>query len=111
MDKISPVVAVLLLGLAGAAALPVAARADGGPNASKSLESARLALPEFRGADILFNRGWQFRLGDDASWAAVDCDDAKWRWVDLPHDFQFELPWDKGARPAHGWCAVRGWRH
>lgn len=107
MDKRSPVVAALLLGLAGAAAFPVAARADGGPNASKSLESARLALPEFRGADILFNRGWQFRLGDDASWAAVDCDDAKWRWVDLPHDFQFELPWDKGARPAHGYKPLK----
>ena len=85
----------------------VFAFADGGPNASKAVDGKSLALEEFQGSDTLMNRAWQFRLGDDASWASVDCDDAKWRWLDLPHDFQFELPWAKGARPAHGYKPLK----
>ncbi len=95
--------------LSAIAAVPVSvfAFADGGPNASKTVDGKSLALEEFQGSDTLMNRAWQFRFGDDASWASVDCDDAKWRWLDLPHDFQFELPWDKGARPAHGYKPLK----
>ena len=90
-----------------AVSVSVFAFADGGPNDSKAVDGKSLALEEFQGSDTLMNRAWQFRLGDDASWASVDCDDAKWRWLDLPHDFQFELPWDKGARPAHGYKPLK----
>lgn len=81
--------------------------ADGGPNASQAVSGEKMALEEFGGAEKVINRGWQFRLGDDASWAAKECEDAKWRWLDLPHDFQFELPWEKGAKPAHGYKPLK----
>ena len=97
----------LCLSAVAAVSVSVFAFADGGPNASKAVDGESLALEEFQGSDTLMNRAWQFRLGDDASWASVDCDDAKWRWLDLPHDFQFELPWDKGARPAHGYKPLK----
>ena len=97
----------LCLSAIAAVSVSVFAFADGGPNASKAVDGKSLALEEFQGSDTLMNRAWQFRLGDDASWASVDCDDAKWRWLDLPHDFQFELPWDKGARPAHGYKPLK----
>ena len=79
------------------------AAADGGPNASQKIEGGRLELAEFSGEDRLFNFDWRFRLGDEAGWAAKDCDDSAWRRVDLPHDFQMELPWSKSSRPAHGY--------
>ena len=97
----------LCLSAIAAVFVSVFAFADGGPNASKAVDGKSLTLEEFQGSDTLMNRAWQFRLGDDASWASVDCDDAKWRWLDLPHDFQFELPWDKGARPAHGYKPLK----
>ncbi len=37
--------------------------------------------------------GWRFHLGDVADGAAVKLDDAGWRTVDVPHDFQIEQPW------------------
>ena len=53
-----------------------------------------------------FNFGWKFSLGDSpefgkgfnvythAEWASPEFDDSQWRSLDLPHDFQFEQPWD-----------------
>ena len=37
--------------------------------------------------------GWKFFLGDISNGAATTLDDAAWRTVDLPHDFQIEQPW------------------
>ena len=44
---------------------------------------------------VLFNFDWKFRLGALDGAAAPDLDDSAWRTLDLPHDFQFEQPWDK----------------
>ena len=41
----------------------------------------------------LFNFGWRFHLGDIEGGEALTLDDADWRAVDLPHDFQIEQPW------------------
>lgn len=40
-----------------------------------------------------FNFGWKFHAGDVADGAAVALNDADWRSVNLPHDFQIEQPW------------------
>src|SRR5574344_3033669 len=37
--------------------------------------------------------GWKFHAGDISDAASVTLDDADWRTVDLPHDFQIEQPW------------------
>ncbi|MBQ9660225.1 MAG: DUF4982 domain-containing protein [Bacteroidales bacterium] len=44
---------------------------------------------------VLFNFDWKFRLGPLDGAAAPGLDDSAWRSLDLPHDFQFEQPWDK----------------
>lgn len=39
------------------------------------------------------NFGWKFHAGNVADGAAVALNDADWRSVNLPHDFQIEQPW------------------
>ena len=39
------------------------------------------------------NFGWRFHLGDVQGAEASQYDDAGWRVVDVPHDFQIEQPW------------------
>jgi len=41
----------------------------------------------------LFNFGWKFHAGDITDGASMTLNDADWRTVDLPHDFQIEQPW------------------
>ena len=48
-----------------------------------------------------FDAGWQFHLGDVEAASNADFDDAKWRTLDLPHDWSIELPFDEHA-PAGG---------
>jgi len=53
----------------------------------------------------LFNFGWKFKLGKVDNAQMTDFDDSGWRTVDLPHDFQFEMPWveaDKKDKNAMG---------
>lgn len=52
---------------------------------------------------IPFNKGWKFNLVNEsnrnADFSGMLPEDSLWRNVDLPHDFQFELPWkDKGSK-------------
>lgn len=62
--------------------------------------------------NLLWNFGWRFQAGasDVEQVTSSDFDDSQWRTLDLPHDFQFEQPWDEkagGARgfkqPGEGW--------
>lgn len=48
---------------------------------------------------INFNRGWQFCLTDNAS-EPVPMAGSAWQQIDLPYDFQLNLPWDKDANRA-----------
>jgi len=58
----------------------------------------------------LFNFGWKFMAGDPNGAQALSFDDAAWRELDLPHDFQFEQPWDQSAGGARGFKAMSiGW--
>ncbi len=62
--------------------------------------------------------GWRFAFGPRRDAMRPDCFDGEhprpehrhWRAVDLPHDFQFELPWDPGASSSRGYKSMGcGW--
>jgi beta-galactosidase len=58
----------------------------------------------------LFNFDWKFKAGDIQNAQNPSFNDADWRMLDLPHDFQFEQPWDKDAGGARGFKAIAiGW--
>jgi beta-galactosidase len=58
----------------------------------------------------LFNFGWKFNAGDISNAQDYNFDDSKWRKLDLPHDFQFEQPWDSTANRGRGFKAMGiGW--
>ena len=58
----------------------------------------------------LFNFGWKFHYGDIKDAQVPAFDDSAWRGLDLPHDFQFEQPWDEKASPARGFKPMGvGW--
>ena len=46
---------------------------------------------------VLFNFDWRFHIDSVEGAADPALDDSSWRKVDLPHDFQFEQPWEKEA--------------
>lgn len=50
----------------------------------------------------LFNFDWKFSMGDTDGAEKRDYDDSSWRKLDLPHDFQFEMPWDSTASRGRG---------
>lgn len=62
----------------------------------------------------LFNFGWKFCLVTDENkttdFASPALDDSSWRTLDLPHDFQFEQPWNQKAGGARGFKPMcEGW--
>lgn len=58
----------------------------------------------------LFNFGWKFHYGDLKDAQVPAFDDTAWRGLDLPHDFQFEQPWDEKSSPARGFKPMGvGW--
>lgn len=63
---------------------------------------------------VLFNFDWKFQLVTDENrntdFASSSLDDSSWRILDLPHDFQFELPWTKEGGGARGFKPMcEGW--
>ncbi|MBQ8672453.1 MAG: DUF4982 domain-containing protein [Bacteroides sp.] len=62
----------------------------------------------------LFNFGWKFRMvtpeNRGTDFAAPTLDDSDWRILDLPHDFQWEQPWDEQGGGARGFKPMcEGW--
>lgn len=58
----------------------------------------------------LFNFDWKFKAGEVINAQNQTFDDSDWRKLDLPHDFQFEQPWDKTANRGRGFKALGvGW--
>ncbi|WP_334319675.1 sugar-binding domain-containing protein, partial [Termitidicoccus mucosus] len=58
----------------------------------------------------LFNFDWKFKAGEISNAEDPKLDDRDWRKLDLPHDFQFEQPWDKSASRGRGFKAMgAGW--
>jgi len=61
-------------------------------------------------AGELFNFGWNFCRGDVPGAEKPAFDDSGWRAVDLPHDFQIEMPWCKDAYSLRGFKQTgTGW--
>jgi len=59
---------------------------------------------------VLFNFDWRFQTGNPQGAETMQFDDSGWRKLDLPHDFQFEQPWDESAGGARGFKAPgEGW--
>lgn len=63
---------------------------------------------------VLFNFNWKFQLvteeNSKTDFASPDIDDSSWRTLDLPHDFQFEQPWDESIGGARGFKPMcEGW--
>ncbi|MEQ8239501.1 MAG: beta-galactosidase GalB [Cyclobacteriaceae bacterium] len=59
-----------------------------------------------------FNEGWKFKLGDDSLASTPDYEDAKWRLLNLPHDWSIEGDFseDHETRQAGGALpAGKGW--
>lgn len=56
------------------------------------------ALPAFSASEasvhprevIPLDKSWRFHLGDESTFRLPDFDDAKWRTLDLPHDWSIE---------------------
>jgi beta-galactosidase len=46
---------------------------------------------------LLMDYGWRFTTGDPTGAEATGFDDARWRSVDLPHDWSIEGPYDSAA--------------
>lgn len=76
------------------------------------LESSEAAHASYLGGGRarLFNFDWRFQLGNPEGAEREQFDDAGWRKLDLPHDYQFEQPWDEKAGGARGWKGqCEGW--
>ena len=59
---------------------------------------------------VLLDFDWKFKLGETANAESVALDDADWRTVDLPHDFQIEMPWNEQANRSRGFKDMAtGW--
>lgn len=60
--------------------------------------------------DELFNFDWKFHIGTVKNAEAADFDDSSWRSLDLPHDYQIEMPWTEAAGGARGFKDMsEGW--
>ncbi|MDE6000200.1 MAG: hypothetical protein K2H04_09075 [Bacteroidaceae bacterium] len=58
----------------------------------------------------LFNFDWKFQLGNPKDAERADYEDSAWRQLDLPHDYQFEQPWDEKANKGRGFKPMcEGW--
>lgn len=78
---------------------------------AKKQDRANYPLSEFVNQQkILFNFDWKFCLGNPKGAASIEFDDSNWRKLDIPHDFQFEQPWDSLESKARGFKKMcEGW--
>jgi beta-galactosidase len=53
------------------------------------LNVAALSIAQIRSV-IDFNKGWKFFLGNDSNAVSINYNDAKWRMLNLPHDWSIE---------------------
>lgn len=60
---------------------------SGAPAAADAAPSPREIIP--------FDAGWRFHVGDDAAARQPMFNDARWRTLDLPHDWSIEGPFNK----------------
>lgn len=71
---------------------------------------AATASAEGERTSILFNFDWKFKLGDIPHAQEIKYDDSQWRSLDLPHDYQIEMPWNDKANRSRGFKDMAiGW--
>jgi len=72
---------------------------------------ANMPLGEFvEHQKVLFNFDWKFQLGNPNGAERVDFNDSAWRCLDVPHDYQFEQPWDENEDKGRGFKSMcEGW--
>ena len=71
---------------------------------------ATTVLAEGERKSELFNFDWKFKLGETVGAEKADFDDSQWRCLDLPHDFQIEMPWNDKANRSRGFKDMAtGW--
>jgi len=58
--------------------------------------------------EVDFNKGWKFRLGDQAGWSSAELNDNTWSALDLPHDWSIEGKFDKNNPATVGGGALPG---
>jgi beta-galactosidase len=79
------------------------------PTTATFAQQGQQEAPPLR-VNQLFNFGWKFKAGEVSDAQSPTLDDSDWRKLDLPHDFQFEQPWDKTANRGRGFKAMGvGW--
>ncbi len=94
-----------------AAMLMISGCWNAGGNHSPAVESGLSAMQINRATEVFhptgrstrFTRGWQFFKGEAAGAQSASFDDAKWRYVDLPHDWSIEGPF------AENWASGTGY--
>lgn len=71
---------------------------------------AAMAHAEEGRQKLPMNFDWKFRLGETVGAERADFDDSQWRTLDLPHDFQIEMPWNEKASRGRGFKDMAtGW--
>ena len=71
---------------------------------------ASTAWAEGERVSMLFNFDWKFKMGEVPNAESPALDDADWRRLDLPHDFQIEMPWNEKANRSRGFKDMAtGW--
>jgi beta-galactosidase len=58
--------------------------------------------------EVDFNKGWKFRLGDQAGSSSAELNDNTWSALDLPHDWSIEGKFDKNNPATVGGGALPG---
>lgn len=57
---------------------------------------------------IPMNFDWRFSLGETADAQLPNFDDSGWRQLDLPYDYQLNMPWNKDALQSRGFKDMSG---
>ncbi len=57
---------------------------------------------------ILLNFGWKFQLGEVKDGEKTNLDDSQWRELDLPYDYQLNMPWKETANRARAFKEMSG---
>ncbi len=107
----------LRLNLIGAVALSVSAVMMPSVGRAQYIEEVKgkvaenVAISQFTAQQpMLFNFDWRFAEGNVEGAEKVEFDDSGWRKLDLPHDFQFEQPWDEKEDKGRGFKRMcDGW--
>ncbi|MBQ4440096.1 MAG: DUF4982 domain-containing protein [Kiritimatiellae bacterium] len=78
---------------------------------TQKVDAKRLELPAWERQETDLDFGWRFAIGRQHKAETAHFNDRNWRIVDLPHDYQFEQPWEEAGTGARGFKmgGTEGW--